>query len=151
MGICRLLLYLVAALSANQVLPGLAVWSGVVLAAYIGGLSFFARSESIPGPLRFWPVLLLASPVALALIVNSGIYRPRALLLSTVFLLWSLKCMRSMLPRESRDIGRAVSGLLAGIVWVDWLAVADAPREFGIVFLILFALAMLFQKSIPAT
>jgi hypothetical protein len=56
-----------------------------------------------------------------------------------------------MLARESRDIGRAVSGLLAGIVWVDWLAVADAPREFGIVFLILFALAMLFQKSIPAT
>jgi hypothetical protein len=51
----------------------------------------------------------------------------------------------------NRQIGRAVSGLLAGIVFVDWLAVADAPRNFGLVFLALFGLAVLFQRFVPAT
>jgi hypothetical protein len=44
-----------------------------------------------------------------------------------------------------------VSGLLAGIVLVDLLAVADQPPGVGIVFLLLFSLALLFQRFIPAT
>jgi hypothetical protein len=50
-----------------------------------------------------------------------------------------------------RQIGRTVSGLLAGIVFVDWLAVPDVPRIFGLVFLGLFGLALLFQRFVPAT
>jgi hypothetical protein len=41
--------------------------------------------------------------------------------------------------------------LLAGIAWVDWLAVADQPRERGAAFIALFLLALLFQRFVPAT
>jgi hypothetical protein len=44
-----------------------------------------------------------------------------------------------------------VSGLLAGIVFVDWLAVADAPKYLGLIFLVLFGLAIFFQRFVPAT
>jgi len=43
--------------------------------------------------------------------------------------LWVLRSLRTYLWAVERQIGRTVSGLLAGIVFVDWLAVADA-RDF---------------------
>jgi hypothetical protein len=52
---------------------------------------------------------------------------------------------------EPRNVGRAVSGLLAGIVWVDFLAVADEPRIYGAVFVGLFLVALVFQRFVPAT
>ena len=70
---------------------------------------------------------------------------------SVVRTLWVLRCLRSYLWSMDRQIGRTVSGLLAGIVFVDWLAVADAPRSVGLVFLALFGLANLFQRFVPAT
>jgi hypothetical protein len=70
---------------------------------------------------------------------------------SIVVGLWVLRALRSYLWAMDRQIGRTVSGLLAGIVFVDWLAVADAPRNLGLVFLALFGLAVLFQRFVPAT
>jgi hypothetical protein len=49
------------------------------------------------------------------------------------------------------NIGRTVSGLLAGIVLVDLLAVGGGTLGIGWLFLILFALALIFQRFIPAT
>ena len=49
------------------------------------------------------------------------------------------------------NIGRTVSGLLAGIVIVDWLAAVDVPRELAFVFLGLFLAANVFQRVVPAT
>src|SRR5882762_4579554 len=46
MGMCRLLLYLVAASSGRQGLTGWAVWSGLALGIYVIGLSYLARGES---------------------------------------------------------------------------------------------------------
>jgi 4-hydroxybenzoate polyprenyltransferase len=151
MAACRFMLYLVAASVASQGITGWAIWFGLGLAAYIAGISLFARSESVRGPLRFWPVLLLIAPVFPSLVVNAGPYRQNALLLSAVMVLWCLKCMRHTFADEDRNVGRTVSGLLAGIVFVDWVAIADAPREMGAVMLVLFGLALLFQKFVPAT
>jgi len=36
-------------------------------------------------------------------------------------------------------------------VFVAWLAVADAPRHLGFVFIALFLRALLFQRFVPAT
>jgi hypothetical protein len=83
--------------------------------------------------------------------MNSGEYRRSAALLSLILGLWMLRSLRSVLWSLDRQIGRAVSGLLAGIVFVDWLAVADAPRNLGIAFLALFGAALLFQRFVPAT
>jgi hypothetical protein len=96
-------------------------------------------------------LIFLAAPLALAFFMNTGEYRKSAALLSVVLGLWTLRCLRPVLWSLQPQIGRAVSGLLAGIVFVDWLAVADAPRGLGLVFLGLFGLALLFQRFIPAT
>jgi 4-hydroxybenzoate polyprenyltransferase len=151
MGICRFLLYVVAASTGLNGVTGNSVWCGLALAAYIVGLSYVARRESRRDVLRYWPLVLLAAPVALAMIVDTGAYREGALLLSAVLGLWSLRCLRYTLWSEERDIGLTVSGLLAGIVFVDWLAVADAPNNAALVFLGLFLLALLLQKVVPAT
>jgi lipid-A-disaccharide synthase-like uncharacterized protein len=151
MASCRFFLYLVAASIATQGVSGRSVWSAFALAGYIVGLSYIARKESTRGALRYWPILFLASPIILAAIINRGPYQNPALLLSVVLGLWVARSLRYTLWSPERNIGRTVSGLLAGIVWVDLLAVADVSKPFAGVFILLFFAALLFQRFVPAT
>jgi len=154
MASCRFLLYLVAASSGFNGVPGLAVWSGLALAAYIVGLSYLARRESIPGRLQNWPLLFLSFPIILAFFVNDS-FRDRAvldaLIVAAILAVWILRSIRFTLWSPNPQIGRTVSGLLAGIVWVDWLAVPDVPQYLAVTFVGLFVLALVFQRFIPAT
>jgi 4-hydroxybenzoate polyprenyltransferase len=151
MGVCRFLVYLVAASIGMDGITGWAIWCGLALAAYIMGLSFLARVESTRGPVKYWPLVLLSVPIPLALLMNASQFREPALLLSTIAALWMVRCLRPTLWSTERKIGITVSGLLAGIPLLDLLAVADAPHSFSVIFLILFGTALLFQRLIPAT
>jgi 4-hydroxybenzoate polyprenyltransferase len=153
MGSCRVMVYLLAAAAGRDGVTGWAVWGGLVLGCYIIGLSYLARNESLKmsGPLRFSPMLLLGAPLVLALCMNAEGYRRDVLFLCAIVGLWVLRCLRHTFWSPEPRIGATVSGLLAGIVLVDWLAVADVPREIMIVFGILFAASLLFQRFIPAT
>ena len=161
-AMCRLLLVVLAACFAfgttgdkvtffAHLHSGAAVWTALVLFAYVAGLSCLAKVESADGPVRYWPCALLALPVVLALMVNVGDARKDALLVGAILVLWVIRCLRSTFWSERRDIGRTVGGLLAGIVLVDLLAVAHAPTELAAVFLGLFVLALAAQKWVPAT
>jgi len=151
MAACRFLLYLVAASTAAEGLTGEAVWCGFALAAYVVGLSYIARKETSRGGLRHWPCYFLAAPVVLAMILNTGSLLTPALLVSAVLTLWVARCLRYAFANMDRNIGHSVAGLLAGIVWVDWLAVVTAPRPFALLFIALFATALYFQRTVPAT
>ena len=151
MGLCRLLVYLIAASVGVQGVTGWSVWCGLALASYVAGLSYLARRESTPGPLGYMPALLLPVPIGLALIMNAAGYRQAALLLSAALALWVVRALRQTLRFAGPNVGRTVSRLLAGIVLVDWLAVADAPRQLGFVFIALFLAALLLQRVVPAT
>ena len=151
MGICRLLLYLVASSTALNCVTGWSMWSGLALALYIVGLSSLARRESARGPVAYWPAMILAAPILLALLLNANDYRQPAWLLSAVLALWILRSLRQLFRSNPTNIGRVVSSLLAGIVFVDWLAVADAPRRFGFFFIAFFLCALLLQRIAPAT
>ena len=151
MGLCRLLVYLIAASVGVQGVTGWSVWCGLALASYVAGLSYLARRESTPGPLGYMPALLLPVPIGLALIMNAAGYRQAALLLSAALALWVVRALRQTLRSAEPNVGRTVSRLLAGIVLVDWLAVADAPRQLGFVFIALFLAALLLQRVVPAT
>jgi 4-hydroxybenzoate polyprenyltransferase len=151
MGACRFFGYLAAASIGTGGVTGWAIWCGLALALYIMGLSFLARRESARGPIQYWPIILLVVPMVLAFWMNAGDYRKSAALLSLVLGLWILRSLRSVFWAIEPQMGRAVSGLLAGIVFVDWVAVADAPRNMGFVFMGLFGLALFFQRFIPAT
>ena len=82
-----------SAAGINRV-TGWSIWCGLALAAYIVGVSYLARRESFLGPLRYWPCLLLAVPIVLALIMNTNQFREAALLISAVLGLWILRALR---------------------------------------------------------
>jgi 4-hydroxybenzoate polyprenyltransferase len=151
MGLCRFLVYLVASAVGVHGVTGWAIWCGLALAVYIIGLSYVARGEAIITPLRYWPVLLMAVPILLAMVMNAEEFREPAMLLSAVLGLWILRSIRHTFWTSPPRIGFTVSQLLAGIVFVDWLAIADASRQTSIVFIGLFLLALLFQRVVPAT
>jgi len=156
MGLCRLLLYLLAGATATGSLGLTVVLSALALWSYIVGLSNIARRESTGGRLNSWPCWLLSLP--LALVLAMPYYREGADLLSSgvviaggLYALWTVRSLlftfKSMIPQH----GRTVSGLLAGIVLFDFLLAANQNMEMGIVFFGLFGLALLFQRYIPAT
>ena len=130
---------------------GLATWMALVLCLYVTGLSCLAKVEMKPGLVKFWPCLLLASPVVLALIVNSGEFRKDALLVSAILMLWVLRSLRSTFWTPKREVGKTVGGLLVGIVLVDLLAVAHVPTELATAFLLFFVVSLAAQRWIPAT
>jgi len=67
------------------------------------------RRESVAGPLRYWPNLLLATPLIVALIFNRGYQIESVLLVSAIFLVWTVKSLRYTLWSE-----------LFGWIWWPW-------------------------------
>lgn len=151
MAACRFFLILLAAATARQGMTGHSLWVALVLAAYIVGLSYIARRESALGPLQYWPMLFLLAPVVLALLVNQGEPFVPALLLCAAAVVWMIRCLRYVIGSTQRNIGRCVSGLLAGIPLVDLLAAWDGSATTAITFVALFGLSLLLQRFIPAT
>ena len=151
MALCRLFLFLMAASAGLHGVTGLALWSAIALAGYIIGLSYLARKESVRGAFQIWPCLLMAMPVVLGWFVNDAEYRPRYYLLSLVLLLWVGRSLHYTFFTASRNVGRTVSGLLAGIVLVDLLAAGGPSVPLSIFFFLLFVAALLLQRIVPAT
>jgi hypothetical protein len=126
------------------------LWCGLALAAYVTGTRLLADLEATPSPDRYWQAVLLVFPIALALIMDVNRYRAPGLELSAVLGLWVLYCLRRTLWPAEQDIPQAIAGLTAGIVFVDWLAVVDLPRELSVVFLALFGASLLGQRLTSA-
>lgn len=154
MGLCRFWVYVIAG-TVGQGYNGRAIWCGAALAFYIVGLSYVARRETrVPGGggLPFWPFLLLVAPILLAFLMNVNGSRKPAIYLSVVLICWIFRCTRTVFLGGEIVVVRIVSGLLAGIVFVDWLAVApQCPFALGVIFALLFVATLLLQRFIPAT
>jgi 4-hydroxybenzoate polyprenyltransferase len=151
MALCRFLLYLVAASVGMWGVMGLAVWCALALACYVVGLSYIARKQSLPGPLRWWPLVVLGAPVLLAWVANAGEYQQHAKWLMFIFGMWTVAALNHTFGQTPRNAGRSVSWLLAGMVWVDLLAVAGMAPMFVVSFVILFCLTLALQRVAPAT
>lgn len=152
MGVCRFWVYVIAGSAAGSELNGWPIWCGVVLALYVAGLGRFAQLETSRRPIPYWPLALLSVPVLLALIMNDDEKRADAMWVSLILILWLAYCIRPMFHSGQKNLSRIVSGLVAGIVWVDLLAVApDCPTPLRAVFLVLFVATLLLQRFLPAT
>ena len=152
MGLCRFWVYVIAGTTGPDGLVGWPIWCGFALAGYIVGLSYVARKESFTGPVPYWPLIFLAAPILLAWIMDPGVYRWQAVWIALALGLWVTRCIRPVFQSGPVNVGRVVSGLLAGIVFVDWLAVApECPRGLSLIFMLLFGATQLLQRFIPAT
>jgi UbiA prenyltransferase family len=152
MGACRFWVYVIAGTVGINGLNGWPIICGLALAFYIVGLSYVARRESFRGPIPYWPLIFLAGPVILALMLNSSKFLPPALEASVILVAWAVYCVWPVFFGSEANIGLIVANLLAGIVFVDWLAIAPAASHWlGLILLILFGLTKLLQKFVPAT
>jgi UbiA prenyltransferase family len=153
MGLCRFWVYVIAGSTGIWGLNGWPIWCGAALAFYVVGLSFVAQREIVRGTIPRWPLALLAVPILLAMLMNTGTAWNAAVLISIVLGLWVARCLWPAFFTAEINVPRVVSGLLAGIVFVDWLAVVPqiSPGLSLIVFLALFAATELLQRLVPAT
>lgn len=156
LGLCRLILYLLGASVAVETFNGLALWSGLVLALYVVGLSYIAKYESSENYLfSRSTIILLFCPIGLSIIVNDAVYRARGIIISATLVIWLIESLRHLNRGNSNElIMNTVSKLLAGIVLVDLVAVAGTPTyiaHYLVAFPVLFVLTLLLQKFVPAT
>ncbi|HUC85222.1 MAG TPA: UbiA family prenyltransferase [Candidatus Acidoferrales bacterium] len=153
MGACRFWVYVIASATGFDGLNGFAIFGGVALAFYVVGLTYVARRESSRGRIPLWPWGLMAAPILLALAINTGEFRLPAIWISVVLGLWVARYARYIFAAGDINVGWIVSNLLAGIVLVDWLAVAPQIQHWlgAAIFLALFGLTKWLQKFVPAT
>ena len=131
-------------------LGSIAIW------AYIVGLSNIARKEATKGSVNSWPCWLLALPLFLAfalpyLTENRSQIGTGLVVAALIYLLWTIRSLLFTFKAMIPQYGRTVSGLLAGLVLFDFLLAASQNLQLGLVFFVLFASSLFFQKFIPAT
>jgi len=149
MGVCRFWVYVIAGSAGAAGVNGGPIWCGVALALYVAGLGYLAQRESIRQRASYWPLALLAMPVVFAMLINATEFRTPAMWLSLILVLWIVLRARTIFQATEANVGHIVSGLFAGIVLVDWLAVAPlCPQRLSLTFLILFGTTLSLQRFI---
>lgn len=122
MGLCRLLVYLIAGLAAVGALPERLLLAAIVSLCYLIGLTYIAKQESLRRVDNVWPLLFLAVPFAyglpLAIASLAGLLLYVCLLAAVIGALVFL--FRPAVP----DVRHAIMLLIAGISLLDGLFMA---------------------------
>jgi 4-hydroxybenzoate polyprenyltransferase len=150
MGLCRVLVYVTAALAVAGRVAGAVAGGAAVLLCYLIGLTYVAKQENLSEVRNLWPLLFLAAPfVYAAPVLGRGAL---AAVLYVAFLAWVAYAVSLLVRRGRRDIRGAVVGLIAGISLLDALLIAgtgDAVRAAAAV--LGFVLTLGFQRWVPGT
>jgi 4-hydroxybenzoate polyprenyltransferase len=150
MGLCRVLVYLTAALAAAGRI-GPAVWGGaVVLLSYLIGLTYVAKQENLRELRRLWPLAFLSAPFLYAW--PSLLAGGAGALLYLAFLVWVVFAISLLVRPGRRDIRRAVVSLIAGISLLDALLIAGAGDPARAAWAVAgFGLTLALQRWVPGT
>jgi 4-hydroxybenzoate polyprenyltransferase len=150
MGLCRVFVYVSAALCVTEHPPA-PLWIGAaLLLCHLIGLTFVAKHELRPRMEDAWPVAVLLAPLAYGVWIV--IWNP------TVILFWLALAgalyisLRAIRRRAPGDIGFAVTTLIAGISLLDALLIAGEER-IGLAFLAAlgFPLTLFLQRWVRGT
>lgn len=150
MGLCRMLVYITAAL-AVVARPGMEVYVGAgVLLCYLIGLTYAAKKEHLNRLDHAWPLGLLAVPILYGASFVPA--QPMVLLPLALLCGWTLMAVRRLLRRASGDVPAAVVALLAGISVVDAIILAahGQPLQMALA-LAAFALTLRLQQWVSGT
>jgi 4-hydroxybenzoate polyprenyltransferase len=151
MGLCRGLLYCGAAAAAVGNVPSTVVIAALALLAYVAGLTYAARQESLDRVGNLWPLLILIAPILLAVpALGQGLLAILVYLSLVACTAYSTYLLVARpLPGA---VSRAVGILIAGISLADaaLLASVDAV-EAALGAALGFPATLLLQKYIPGT
>ncbi|MDP9314978.1 MAG: UbiA family prenyltransferase [Chloroflexota bacterium] len=145
----RLMVYVTAFVSfSSNISSALMIWASL-LALYIIGLTYMAKTESGPQLTKYWPAVLLFLPAIYVLIQTPTVSLLPLLLL---FVAWVAYSVSFVYDRRKRSIGGAIGRLIAGISLLDSLVLAVAATlPSVIVALLAFGLTLFFQRYIRGT
>jgi hypothetical protein len=124
MGACRALVYGATAAALAGSVPTFVAVSAVAIAAYVAGLTYAARQESLDKIGNLWPLALLAAPMAVAIgALRQG---PDAIAIYLLLTAWTAASV-CLLAGRSRagSVSRAVGWLIAGISLCDAAVLAS--------------------------
>ena len=124
MSLCRAQVYLTTALA---VAPELSqqVWLGAgLLVAYVIGLSYVARQETLARLTNLWPLALLAAPFVYGL--PGALRSMGSAVIYMSFVAWVVYAVWRLMKRTQTDIREGVSVLIAGIALLDALLISLA-------------------------
>ena len=150
MGLCRVLVYVTAAVAVAPELPRPVVVGAAVLLAYLIGLTYVAKQENLTEVANLWPLACLAVPFAYA--APAALGNPAAAAIGIVFLAWVIHSLARLAPSAGPDIGGAVVRLIAGISLLDALLIATRgqPAQ-AFVAVAAVPLTRLLQRHVPGT
>jgi 4-hydroxybenzoate polyprenyltransferase len=151
MGLCRALVYCGAAVAAAGTVSIALAIAALAVLAYVAGLTYAARQESLDRVGNLWPLLVLMAPMLLALpALRQGI-------LAVLIYLALIGCAGFAIQLLARRpmpgaVSRAVGILIAGISLVDAALLAAAGAIVpALVAVGGFAATLLLQRYIPGT
>ncbi|MFJ4192455.1 UbiA family prenyltransferase [Pseudomonas sp. NPDC089534] len=148
MGACRSALYLTAA--ASLAVPPEPIWlCAVLLGVYISGLTYLARQEHRNQLLSRLPLVLMLSPLALAVYADNLWFWP-VLLLWLGWLGWHYR--RHLADPRRRQVRAFIGAGLAALPLFDALVMAVADQPLGSLFCVMvFFLLPHFQRWVKPT
>lgn len=150
MGLCRVMVYVAAALALTTA-PGQALWLGaLVLMAHVMGLTFIAKQEGAGLVGRLWPL------VALAVAPLYGLYlamaQPVLLLLVAALLAADIVAVRYTRARPKPQFGRAIPLLIAAIPLLDAMLIASQGHmALALLACLGFPLTLILQRWVRGT
>ena len=124
MGLCRVLVYLAAALAFAVPPPAILWLAALLLLCYLIGLTYVAKQENLGEVRNLWPLLFLAAPVIYALLSAADSLTSGALFV--LFAIWVGIALWFLMRRQPGDVPRAVVSLIAGIALLDAVLIAAA-------------------------
>lgn len=163
---CRVFLILSAAAAfspATAVPESSILWSAIAVGSYIVGLTYIAKAESAPVKKKSTygeAIILLVLPWGITFVHFHDRFTVQSCLASVCATAWTLFILAPVLGRKKVNVGKMVSGLLAGIPLIDALIVSPyAPNQIVenahlptiVVFMTMFVLALFTQRFAPAT
>ncbi|HKQ68001.1 MAG TPA: UbiA family prenyltransferase [Polyangiaceae bacterium] len=154
MGACRMLVYVSASLAVSGSMPSAVVSGSLCLLAYLIGLTYVAKQETLTEFRNFWPLLFLLAPFAYVPFAATakGAAAIAASLLLLGFLGWVLSSVALLRKRAPGNIPRAVVRLIAGISLLDTLFLASQGHATeAVVGVGCFGATLLFQRFVRGT
>ena len=153
MGVCRMLVYVTAALALTGTAPVPVIIGAVLLLAYLIGLTYTAKQENLGRVETLWPLVFLAAPIlygGYAILASGG--SAIAIAIWLLFTLWVAYALRFVFRRGPGDIPRAVVSLIAGISLLDAMMIATTGNAaFVLLAIAAFALTLILQRVVPGT
>jgi hypothetical protein len=150
MGCCRLLAYACAAAAVAQAVAA-PVWiAALVCFAYLIGLTYIAKQETLQRMGNLWPLLFLVAPLVYGVIISPG--RPLAWVISIALALWMGVFIVRLVRLGKPAIPSTVISLIAGISLVDALFAAGRGADLvALLAIVAFALTLGLQRWVAGT